>query len=178
MTYKTFGPTSILTRVSSKPVKSLLVLGIDPGSRSTGWGILERRGFSIKVVGFGSLKPPRAAGRPAALAFLADKLELLLGENAIDVVAIETPFSAKFPRSALALAEARGALLATLGRWGGKVLEYEPARVKSLVVGQGRAEKRQVSFVIRHELGIAELTDDDAADALALAWCHLRTSPP
>lgn len=86
---------------------------------------------------------------------------------------METPFSSHNPRSALALAESRGALLATLGRWGGEVVEYEPARVKAAVVGHGRAEKKQVSFVVQRLLGLTAVPPEDAADALALACCHL-----
>lgn len=90
-----------------------------------------------------------------------------------DVVVIETPFSAKFPKAALALAEARGALLVALGRWAGKVVEIEPARVKLAVVGDGRAEKRQVTYVVERQLRLVETPTEDAADALALALCYL-----
>ena len=89
---------------------------------------------------------------------------------------VETPFAARYPGSALALAEARGALLAVLGRWGGSVMEIEPARVKALVVGHGGADKRQVAFVVRKELGLDSEPPSDAADALALALCALRVS--
>jgi crossover junction endodeoxyribonuclease RuvC len=91
---------------------------------------------------------------------------------------VETPFFGRFPKAALALAEARGALLAVLGRWGGEVVELEPARVKAAIVGHGRAEKQQVAFVVRHALGLGELPAPDAADALALALCHLRSALP
>jgi crossover junction endodeoxyribonuclease RuvC len=109
------------------------------------------------------------------LAVLAAELELLLTRLQPAVVAIETPFSARFPRSALALAEARGALLVALGRWGGPVAEYEPARVKAAVVGHGRAEKQQVVYVVSQVFGLAVPPPADAADALALALCHLRS---
>ena len=91
---------------------------------------------------------------------------------------METPFAGRFPKAALALAEARGALLAVLGRWGGEVVELEPARVKAAVVGHGRAEKQQVAYVVRHALALADSPPADAADALALALCHLRRALP
>ena len=132
----------------------------------------------MTAVQFGCFSPPRALARAAALAFISDRLAELLDRTAPSVVAVETPFAGRFPQAALALAEARGALLAVLGRWGGEVVELEPARVKAAVVGHGRAEKRQVAFVVRHALGLAEPPPSDAADALALALCHLRSALP
>ena len=130
------------------------------------------------AVEFGRLLPRRNLARPAALASLADQLATLLGRLSPDVVVVETPFTARFPKAALALAETRGALLAVLGRWGGEVVEIAPARVKAAVVGNGRAEKRQVAFVVCHALGLDEEPPADAADALAIALCHVRRSLP
>jgi crossover junction endodeoxyribonuclease RuvC len=121
----------------------------------------------------GCLKPPRSSGRPAALAFLVERLTELLERLEPDVAVVETPFAARHLHAALALAETRGALLATLGRWGGEVVEYEPARVKASVVGYGRAEKKQVGYVVQQRLGLPSVPAEDAADALALALCHL-----
>lgn len=126
------------------------------------------------MVDFGCLHPPRAAGRATLLAALADATTTLLRRFEPDTVALETPFSGRFPRAALGLAEVRGALLVELGRWGGNVVELEPASVKSMLVGSGRAEKRQVAFVVQHELGLSAAPAADAADALAIAWCCLK----
>jgi len=150
------------------------VLGLDPGSRSTGWGLVETDGRSLRAAGFGCLRPPRGCDRPASLAALAGQLDALLDSRTPDVVAVEMTFTGRFPKAALALAEARGALLATLGRWGGTVVEYEPAKVKAAIVGHGAADKRQVAYVVRHELGLASEPASDAADALAIAVCHVR----
>jgi crossover junction endodeoxyribonuclease RuvC len=152
----------------------LKVLGIDPGSRSTGWGVVDGDRRACRVVAFGCLRPPRNAARPQALHALGAGLDALLAELEPDVAVIETPFTARYPRAALALAEARGVLLASLGGWGGAVEEYEPARVKAAIVGLGRADKRQVGFIVRHELRLDGAPPADAADALALALCHLR----
>jgi len=132
----------------------------------------------VTAVEFGRISPRRSASRAEALASLSAQLEQLLARLAPDVAVVETPFAGRFPQAVLALAEARGALLAVLGRWGGEVVELAPAQVKLAVVGHGRAEKRQVAFVVRHALALAEEPPPDAADALALALCHMRTGLP
>jgi crossover junction endodeoxyribonuclease RuvC len=154
------------------------VLGLDPGSRVTGWGLVEGSARKIVAAQFGCLYPARGPSRAHILASLADKLADLLRTIEPDVVVVETPFTGRFPQAALALAEARGAMLAVLGRWGGAVVEYAPAKVKAAVVGYGRAEKRQMVFIVGHTLGLPEAPPADAADALALALCHLRSGLP
>ena len=163
-----------MTNGSSRRAEPRRILGLDPGSRVVGWGLIEANAGTLRALGFGCLRPAPKLGRPAALAALAAQLEEVLTEPPPDVVAVETPFTARFVRAGLALAEARGALLAVLGRWGGRVIELEPARVKAAVVGSGRAEKAQVAYVVRLELGLDELRPGDAADALAIAMCAAR----
>lgn len=152
------------------------VLGLDPGSRTTGWGFLEGDGRALRSVCFGCLHGRRTVSRSQVLAALAGELEALVGQLQPDVVAVETAFAARFPKAALALAETRGALLVVLGQWGGPVFDYEPARVKAAIVGFGRAEKRQVAYVVSRFLGLDSAPPSDAADALAVALCHLRTA--
>ena len=152
------------------------MLGLDPGSRVTGWGLIEGSARRIVATEFGCIHPVRGPSRAAILGSLQDQLALLLERLAPDVVAVETPFAGRHPQAALALAEARGAILSALGRWGGEVVEYAPARVKAAVVGNGRAEKQQVAFVIRHALQLEVVPAADAADALAVALCHLRST--
>ena len=161
-------------RADELPIR---VLGLDPGSRITGWGLGLGDRRRAAVGGHGCLRPPRAGGRPHALAFLSDQLQALIDEQKPDVVVVETPFSARFLKAGLMLAETRGALLAVLGRWGGEVVEYEPARVKAAIVGYGRAEKQQMVFVVQRRLQLPEPPQEDAADALALALCHLALLP-
>jgi crossover junction endodeoxyribonuclease RuvC len=132
----------------------------------------------VTSVEFGRFLPRRNLSRPAALASLTEQLEQLLARLAPDVVVIETPFTGRFPKAALALAETRGALLVALGRWGGRVVEIEPAKMKAAVVGHGRAEKQQVAYVVRHALKLSKEPPADAADALALALCHVRSVLP
>ena len=153
------------------------MLGLDPGSRVTGWGLVLGDRRSAVVGGLGCLRPPRSFGRPHALAYLFDQLAALIERLQPEVVVVETPFSARYLKAGLMLAETRGALLAVLGRWGGEIVEYEPARVKAAIVGYGRAEKRQMVFVVQRRLQLAEPPPEDAADALALALCYLALMP-
>ncbi len=150
------------------------VLGFDPGSRLSGWGVIEGGASRVELVAYGRVILPRAGGRAMALQRLQEELGGLLARFQPDVAVLESSFTAKFPRSSLALAEVRGAVLAVLGRWGGPVQEYPPAQVKAAVVGNGRAEKRQVAFVVQHTFGLASPPPFDAADAIALAMCYLR----
>jgi crossover junction endodeoxyribonuclease RuvC len=143
----------------------------------TGWGLVEARGRRVEAVAFGCFRPPRGAARATVLARLADQLEELVQAQNPDAVALEVTFAARLPRAALALAEARGALLVALGHRGIPVHEYEPARVKMAVVGNGNAEKRQVAFMVRQHLHLATTPAADAADALALALCHVWSAP-
>lgn len=149
------------------------MLGVDPGTRTTGWGLIEvERGVVTRVV-WGCLKGKRGVPRAQTLAQLAEGLRALLVAWQPQVVAVETPFVARFQKASLLLAETRGALLAALGQWQGQVAEYEPARVKAWVVGSGRAEKQQVSWLVQRALAIDTALAPDAADALAVALCHL-----
>lgn len=150
------------------------VLGLDPGSRLTGWGVVDDGTPNPRLVAFGRVVLPRSGGRPQALKRLEDELAGLLESFRPDVTALESSFTARYPGSSLALAEVRGAALAVLGRWGGTVREFPPAQVKAAVVGNGRAEKRQVAFVVQHTFGLRSSPPFDAADAIALALCYLR----
>lgn len=167
----------ISTQASWKHGEGRRILGVDPGSRVTGWGLVATRGREVVTASFGCLRPPRGAPRSLALARLAELLDEVLVRERPDAAVVEVAFAAAVPRAALALAEARGALLATLGRRGVPVMEVEPARVKMAVVGFGRAEKRQVAFMVQHHLGLAAAPPADAADALALALCHIWSAP-
>lgn len=150
------------------------VLGLDPGSRLTGWGVVDDTPPTPGLVAFGRIVLPRSGGRAGALERLENELSGLLDHFRPEVVVIERSFTARYPGSSLALAEVRGAALAVLGRWGGQLQEYPPAQVKAAVVGNGRAEKRQVAFVVQHTFALPTPPPYDAADAIALALCYLR----
>jgi len=149
------------------------VLGIDPGSSATGWALVIATGNRYRLEEAGVIRP-RGADRPVRLADLAARLDERIVSLSPDVAAVELAFSGRNPRSGLVLAEARGVILATLGRHGLPVRGLTPAAVKSAVVGTGRAEKQQVVFMVVRLLGLAKPPARDAADAIAVALTYLR----
>jgi len=153
----------------------VLILGIDPGSLHTGYGLIERRGSSFTVIEAGRISCPRDHPLPARLAHLVTGLQDLLARRPPDLAALETPFHGMNARSLIVLAQARGALLAVLAGRGLEIREYSPAEVKSAVTGNGRADKEQVARMVRLLLAATGAGGDawsnDATDALALALC-------
>jgi len=149
------------------------VLGVDPGSAATGWAVIESSGSRARMVECGVVRP-RGDDRAKRLADLARRLDEVVVRLAPDTAAVESAFTARNPRSALSLAEARGVVLCVLGGRGLSVASYSPAQVKSSVVGTGRAEKRQVVFMIVRLLALAEDPPRDAADAAAVALTHVH----
>lgn len=149
------------------------VLGLDPGSRHAGYGVVERVGSRVRSIACGRISPDPGQSQASRLATLATELEALVEEHRPDCAAVERVFHGVNARSLIVLAEARGALLAILGRHGLPVIELAPAAVKSAVAGSGRADKRQVARMVALQLGLAgsELPPD-ATDALAVALCH------
>lgn len=153
------------------------ILGIDPGSRVTGWGLLDASGWEIRFVAHGVLRAGEEAALGPRLARLAQGLRHVIEEHGAEVVALEQVFAAKNARSALVLGHARGALLLTASEAGLPVHEYTATEVKSAVTGTGRAEKEQVRAALALQLGLKELPRPlDASDALAIAICHAAAS--
>jgi crossover junction endodeoxyribonuclease RuvC len=150
----------------------MLILGLDPGSLHTGYGLIECRAGAARPISAGRWSAPPKLGVTERLKILADGLDDLLRRSRPDFAAMEKPFHGVNSRSVIVLAEARGALLLTLARSGLRVEEYSPAEVKSAVTGSGRAEKDQVARMVRLLLGLpAESFPADATDALAVALC-------
>ena len=147
------------------------ILGIDPGNAVTGWGVVDRQGTRLLARAHGVWRGEAGLARSAALARLSDRLIDLIRRVGPQIVAIEEAFLGKNIQSALRLGEARGALLAAAARVDGiRVVEYPTASVKKAVVGNGRADKRQVQFMTQKLLGLAEPPRPlDASDALAIA---------
>jgi crossover junction endodeoxyribonuclease RuvC len=151
--------------------------GIDPGSRRTGYGCVERIGSRHRLVICGSLSGPARGAFPDKLKCIHAGLAALLAQHQPDCVAIEGIFHAQHARSALKLGEARGVALLAASEAGVPVIEYAPATIKRAVVGYGRAEKHQVQQMIKLLLGLdAPPSPHDVADALAVAICHLQSS--
>ncbi|MEO7793817.1 MAG: crossover junction endodeoxyribonuclease RuvC [Thermoanaerobaculia bacterium] len=150
----------------------MLILGLDPGSLHTGYGLIECRSGAARCVAAGRWSAPAKLAVAERLKILADGLEDLLQRSRPDFAVMEKPFHGVNSRSVLVLAEARGALLLTLARSGLRVEEYSPAEVKSAVTGSGRAEKDQVARMVGLLLGLSGATfPTDATDALAVALC-------
>jgi len=160
----------------SLPRAPLRALGIDPGSRVTGWGLLVGDGGQARLVEAGVLRLG-AGDLPRRLAVLQAELTGLLSRLQPAVAAVETPFHGASARSALQLAHARGVILAVLATAGVEVVEYTPATVKKALTGNGRADKEQVAQMVARLLGDAlPEASHDLSDALALALCHLASA--
>ena len=151
------------------------VLGIDPGSRITGYGIVDKQGNRLVHVDNGAIftdKSPDFAGR---LKLIFDGLTEVIAEYQPDEVAIENIFFSTNVQSALKLGQARGAAIVAAVHAGLPVAEYTALQVKQAVVGQGRAEKSQVQKMLKVLLGLPEIAQEDASDALAVAICHINS---
>jgi len=155
------------------------ILGIDPGSGSTGYGIIDTDGSLHRAVLFGAIKTQiRRPFHERLLRIHTDLSDILLREKA-DVMAIEEVFHATNVQSALRLGHARGVALLVAAQHGIAVYEYSPLEIKSAVVGYGRAEKTQIQTMVRLLLDLPEIpSPDHAADALAVAICHAHHIKP
>ena len=150
------------------------VLGVDPGSVTTGWALLEGDSRRQRVVECGVIRLPRRLAFAARLARLYEELARLPELLQPAAAAVESPFHGRSARSALQLAQARGVILAALSASGLEVEEYSPAEVKKSVTGNGQADKEQVAHMVARLLGpAARSTSRDLSDACAVALCHL-----
>lgn len=155
----------------------MLIFGIDPGSERTGYGCVESDGRRHRLVACGSLSAPADTAFAGRLQVIHEGLAALLAEHHPSCVAIENIFHAKNVRSALRLGHARGVALLAASAAGVPIVEYTPAEIKRAVVGFGRAEKQQVGQMVKLLLALdAVPTPHDAADALAIAICHIHSS--
>jgi crossover junction endodeoxyribonuclease RuvC len=154
------------------------ILGLDPGSRVCGYGVIDERGGELAYVECGLLTAPEDRAMEDRLGELARGLREVIGELAPEVVAVEDVFSHQNVRSALALAQARGMVLAVCGLSGLSVASYAPALVKKAVSGSGRADKTQVARMVQALIGLRSLPRADATDALAVAITHGRRLRP
>ena len=155
------------------------VFGIDPGSERTGYGCVETDGSRHTIVVCGAIATPAAASFPDKLLLIHSRLAAMLRECRPDCVAIESVFYSVNVRSALKLGHARGVAMLAAVEAGLAVMEYTPAEIKRAVVGYGRADKPQVQHMVKLLLRLPSVpTPHDAADALAVAICHLHSLVP
>ena len=154
----------------------MIVLGLDPGSRHFGWGIIHKKGTRFIHVAHGIIHPTLALTFADRLVAIEVELIEVLREHAPTHASIEGLFFAKDAQAAAKLGHARGVALLVCARAGLPIAEYPPARVKRTVAGGGRAAKDQVAEMVRVILGLAAVPQSDAADALAVALTHLADS--
>ena len=153
----------------------MIVLGIDPGSRITGYGIVEKSGNRLIHIDNGAIYTEAATDFPGRLKKIFDGLLEIISRYHPDQVAIENIFFATNPQSALKLGQARGAAIVAAVHSGLPVAEYSALQVKQAVVGQGKAAKEQVQKMVKALLGLPEIAQSDASDALAVAICHINS---
>jgi crossover junction endodeoxyribonuclease RuvC len=155
-----------------------VVLGLDPGTRHFGWGVIRRLGPSrFAHVAHGVLDVEREGDLGERLVAIEERLVAIVAEYQPAQASIESLFFAKDAQAAAKLGHARGVALLVCARAGLDAFEYAPARVKKAVAGAGRADKSQVAQMVRVVLGLPEVPRSDAADALAIALTHLQRSP-
>ena len=149
------------------------IIGVDPGTRVTGWGIIESEGTRLRRVCSGTIAP-KSEDLAHRLRAIADGLDAVVAEYSPEVSAVESLFHAKNSQSALKLGHARGAILVSLARADVGVFEYAPSRIKQAVTNHGRASKEQVQEMVKLLLGYGEPMVLDESDALAAAICHVQ----
>lgn len=162
----------------SNLTKHMFVLGIDPGLTRTGYGIIESRGSKARAVAAGVIRTDPSAGIAQRLAELYRDLSEIVTEHDIVEAAIEEVFVNRNLHTAMAVGRASGVALLALGERGVPVTEYSPSAVKMALCGYGGADKDQVQKVVAMRLGLtAAPKPADAADALAIALCHVQSVP-
>src|SRR5687768_8088022 len=153
-------------------MQAIRIIGIDPGLRRTGWGIVDSLGSRLSFVAAGTIKPNDSMSLAERLCAIHDGLAGVLAEFAPDEAAVEATFVNRDAAATLKLGQARGVAMLVPARAGLSVAEYAPNAVKKTVVGAGHAEKEQIRMMVGFLLPRAKFDSDDSADALAVAICH------
>jgi crossover junction endodeoxyribonuclease RuvC len=156
---------------------SLRVLGVDPGSIKSGYGLIEESQKKLQTIDFGAIYTHPKDPFPARLLEIKRGLEQVITRYQPQVLALEDVFFAKNVKSALKLGHARGVILVTAMEAGLEIVEYAPLEIKQAVVGYGRADKYQIQQMVKILLGLQDIPQpEDAADALAVAICHIHSA--
>lgn len=157
----------------------MIVLGIDPGTARLGYGLLLKEGTKLTHVAHGCLETPKEMPHPERLAVLHAGLEALIATHQPGLAGVEKLFFQKNARTAMTVSEARGVALLALQARGMPITEYTPGQIKQAITGHGGADKRQVQEMVRRVLGLTSIPKpDDAADALAIAYCAAVSMTP
>ncbi len=154
----------------------MVILGVDPGLANTGWGVIQQDGSTMCCLGYGCITTTASEELPQRLARIHAELVDVIERFGVEACGLESVFFGSNARSAFATGQARGVAILALAERGISLGEYSPAEIKGAIVGVGRADKRQVSYMVRALLALhAEPQPDHAADALAVAICHAHT---
>lgn len=156
---------------------AIRIIGIDPGLRRTGWGVLETSGNSLRFIAAGTVKSSDKAPLAARLCELHEGLRLVIVAQSPDEAAVEETFVSKDALATLKLGQARGVVMLVPALAGLDVAEYAPNTVKKAVIGVGHGDKRQIHMMVKVLLPKAILDSEHAADALAVAICHAHHRP-
>lgn len=159
------------TLIQNGPIR---ILGLDPGLRRTGWGVVAAEGSRLRWIAHGVVTPPEAAPLAERLLWLLDKVGEVCGAHGCDEAAVEEVFVNVNPSSTLKLGHARAAVMLAPARAGLAVAEYSPNLIKKAVVGAGHADKGQIAFMVKRLLPASGDVKADAADALAVAITHAQ----
>ncbi len=150
----------------------MIILGIDPGTATTGYGVIENNQGKLKIVDYGCILTDKKLEMPERLDLIASNLKNIIKKHKPQIMSVEELFFFKNAKTIITVGQARGVILFVGKNQGLKVCEYTPLQVKQAVVGYGRADKNQVQQMVKSILGLNEIPKpDDAADALAVAIC-------
>lgn len=154
----------------------MIILGLDPGTATTGYGLIQKVGRHIQCLAYGTINTTPDTPMPRRLEIIYDDLGQILQRYRPDAAAIEQLFFGRNTTTAITVGQSRGILLLRLQQEGIPIGEYTPMQVKNSLVGYGLAEKKQVQYMVQNYLGLPEIPrPDDAADALAIAICHAHS---
>lgn len=154
----------------------MIILGLDPGTATTGYGVIRKISRQIHCLAYGTINTSPDMSMSRRLEIIYDDLGELISRYRPDAAAIEQLFFGRNTTTAITVGQARGILLLRLEQSGIPIGEYTPMQVKNALVGYGGAEKKQVQYMVQHFLQLPELPrPDDAADALAIAICHAHS---
>ena len=174
MVFKLF----LWTGINNKNMKNeeLIILGIDPGTAITGWGVIRENKQGIEMVAYGCIETSKNKTDVQRLKETADDLEAIIKEYQPDEMAIEELFFFKNLKTAIKVAQSRGVLMYVTAHNKISVDEYTPLQIKQALTGYGRAEKKQMQIMVQQVLKLKDIPKpDDAADALAVAICHQQS---
>ncbi|MCI8613411.1 MAG: crossover junction endodeoxyribonuclease RuvC [Clostridia bacterium] len=151
----------------------MIILGIDPGYATIGYGVVEKNGSYLRAIDYGTIETPKSESIPVRLAMLDEALTKIIEKFHPDAVSVEELFFNTNITTGIKVAQARGVILVCAIKACGRLYEYTPLQIKQSLTGNGRAEKKQVQYMVQATLNLKSIPKpDDAADALAAAICH------